>query len=221
MTDPAIRIVNTSADDLQRCNVEHIVRVFGGISQVPGKAKALRGLVFLGFPSVEKDARPNWQIPEVRSFVRTLDAQMPHFCYFLTGNAPFGFLRAYMYCLLDPGPDGAVQSTAFQSLIQRLERDVRAFCDRIADRPETVIQQIMLNLPARTVRQVPELRRAALVALLPLLEAIANAADAPANVKRPAFREAEELLGKSIADCGSEAALIARVRQETGQAERT
>lgn len=217
MDKPAIRIVNTSADDLARCNVEHVVRVFGEISQLPGKAKLLRGLVFLRFPSVETDPRPNWLIPEVRQFVRKVDSEMPHFCYFLTGDVPFGFLRAYMFCLLDLKPDGSVQPQAFDPLVRRLEKDVRGFCDRIADRPEPVIDRIMMNLPARIVHNVPPLHRAALRSILPVLEAIVTSPDAAQDVKRPAFREAEELLGTTVLACGSEETFVARVREEAGR----
>jgi hypothetical protein len=211
---PAIRMVNTSAEDLQNCNVEHLVRVFGGVSQQPGKAKLLRGLVFLGFPSAEAQRQPNWRIPEVRAFIRKLDREMPYFSYYLTADAPFGFLRTYMYCLLDPEPDGGIQPQKFQLLVQRLERDVRAFCDRIADRPEPVIEGILTNLPAEIVHNVPELRRASLRTLLPVLEAIVRTPDAGDQVKRPAFREAETLLGTTVAACGSEREFVARVTKE-------
>jgi hypothetical protein len=214
MDKPAIRIVNTSAEDLASCNVEHVVRVFGEISQLPGKAKVLRGLVFLGFPSVETDTRPNWHIPEVRQFIRKLDSEIPHFCYFLTGDVPFGFLRVYMYCLLDVKPDGSLQSQAFEALVRRLEKDVRGFCDKIADRPEPVIERIMMNLPARFVHNVPPLRRAALRSLLPVLEAIVRSHDAPDRVKGSVFREAEDLLGSTVLACGLEAVFVARVREE-------
>lgn len=217
MNKPAIRIVNTSAEDLATCNVEHVVRVFGEIGKLPGKAKALRGLVFLGYPSVETDPRPNWLIPEVRQFIRKLDSEMPHFCYFLTGDAPFGSLRAYMYCLLEVNADGSVQAGAFEALVRRLEKDVRAFCDKIADRPEPVIERIMMSLPARVVHNAPPLRRAALRSLLPVLDAIVAAADAPDQVKGLAFREAEELLGTTVLACGSQEVFLARVREEAAR----
>lgn len=217
MDKPAIRVVNTSAEDLARCNVEHVVRVFGEICQVPGKAKQLRGLVFLGFPSVETDPRPNWLIPEVRQFVRKLDSELPHFCYFLAGDAPFGFLRAYMFCLLAVDESNNIQLQAFEELVRRLERDLRSFCDRIADRPKPVIDRIMMSLPARIVHDVPPIRRAALRSLLPVLEALVASPDADGRVKGPAFREAEELLGGAASASGSEETLVARVREEAGR----
>jgi hypothetical protein len=59
--DPnAIRIVNTLAKDLDAVNVVHLVRVFGQISKEPRDAKALRGKVFLGFPSDDNDHRSDW-----------------------------------------------------------------------------------------------------------------------------------------------------------------
>src|SRR4051812_36869425 len=124
MTKPAIRVVNIPPDDLLRANVEHVVRVFGTISEVPGRAKALQGLVFLGFPSVDDDPRPNWAIPEVRRFIERLDAEMPYFPYFLTGEVPFGCLRVYMYCLVDVSVNGAVQPRGLEVLVRRLELDV-------------------------------------------------------------------------------------------------
>ena len=217
MNKPAMRIVNTSAEDLKNCNVEHIVRVFGQISQQPGSAKSLRGLVFLGFPSVETDQRPNWFIEDVRCFIRKLDNEMPHFCYFLTSDPPFGFLRTYLYCLLDIDPNGMVNPQSFEPLIRRLEQDIRGFCDRIADRPEPVIEKIMISLPARIVHNVPPLRRAALRSLLPILEAIVRSPDVPDSFKGSAFREAEELLGTNVSACGGEMAFITQVREEAGK----
>lgn len=213
--DQAIRIVNTLAEDLLACNVEHVVRVFSQASQTPAKAKALRGLVFLGFPSVESDPRPNWQIPEVRQFIRKLDGEMPHFPYFLTGNPPFGFLRPYIYCLLDVQDDNTLRPQTIEPLVRRLERDIRGFCDLIADNPEPVIEKIMLSLPTQIVRTVPELRRAALIPLLPILEAIVNSPDSSDALKRTAFREAEELMGTTVDSVGSEKLFIEQVRAET------
>jgi hypothetical protein len=49
--------------------------------------------------------------------------------------------------------------------------------------------------------------------LLPILEAIVRSPDAPDQVTGPAFREAEELLGATVAECGSQANFIDRVRE--------
>ena len=122
-------------EDVVRCNVDHIVRLFGEIGQLPEKAKALRGLVFLGFPSFENDPRPNWLIPEIRQYIQKLDSKIPHFCYFLTSEVPAGFLRAYMYCLLDINLEGSIPQ-AIWGLVQRLEKDVRGFCNIIGDLPD-------------------------------------------------------------------------------------
>ncbi len=217
MDKPPIRIVNIPSNDLAACNIENLVRVFGGISQQPGKAKALRGLVFLGFPSFENDRRSNWAIPEIRDFIRKLDGTMPHFCYFLTTEVPFGFLRIYMYCLVNTNPDGSIQSQAFQALVTRLERDVRGFCDRIADQPEPIIEKIMMNLPATVVHRVPHLRRAALRSLLPTLSSIVEATDVSPKLKKTAFGEAESLLGTTVAACGTELDFLARLRNEAAK----
>jgi hypothetical protein len=119
-----------------------------------------------------------------------------------------------MYCLLDVNQDGSLQPQAFEALVRRLDKDVRGFCDRIADCPEPVIERIMMNLPARIVHNVPPLRSAALRSLLPLLDAIVTSRDTPDQMKGPAFQEAEELLGVTVTACGSEEILVARAREE-------
>jgi hypothetical protein len=209
-----IRIVDTLPEDLTSCNVEHLVRVFGQISQQPGKAKELRGAVFLGFPSVESDPRPNWLIPEVRQFIRKLDSEMPHFSYFLLADVPLGFLRPYMYCLLDFQPDGNILPTAFMPLIRRLEKDIHVFCDKIADYPDPIIERIMINLPAQILHNSPPLRRSALRSLLPVLEAIVISIDTPNQLKKPVIQEAEALLGITLATCKSDEVFMTKVREE-------
>ena len=73
----------------------------------------------------------------------------------------------------------------------------------------------MINMPARIVHSMPLLRRAALRSLLPpLLEALVRSSGKSGQLKGAAFREAEELLGTTVAACTSETIFVSRVREE-------
>jgi hypothetical protein len=158
----------TSKADLEGCDTQHIVRLFKEVAQVPKDAKAVGGSVFLSFPSCDDDPTPNWQIPIVRSFTQKLDAQLPHFPYFLTGDVLIGQVQQYIRCLVPLNCTGK----EFVECVQRKEQDVRRFCRTIADSPERTIEALAFAYPPQILSAVPGLRAKALHSMRPLLQAM-------------------------------------------------
>ncbi len=174
MNQDAIRMCNTSADDLEICNVGHFMRIFGELSKTPRDAKQFRSKVILGFPSYDQDPRPNHQIPAIRRFVRSLDEKLPHFLYFLVGDPTFGHIQFYLLCLLDLGGEGesTVSAKSFYALLRRKESDLRRFCDVVADDPDSVVKNLFMALPIPLVREIPGLAQEVLASMRPALQAI-------------------------------------------------
>ena len=213
--DDGIRVLNTSGDDLEACNTRHLVRLFGGISSAPDKAMLLRGKVSLGFPSVESDPRPNWSIPVVRQFVRSLNGQLPHFPYFLIDDRSAGQIMFYLLCLVDvhPGPDGA-QSFAADRLLQIAQGTVASiyeFCRRIQDDGDIATEALLLNLPVEILTKQPELARKALGRMRPTLEAVRQSfQEKPRWFHTFARRQVRQMFDGVLADAAALAGLDAR-----------
>lgn len=68
----------------------------------------------------------------------------------------------YMFCLLDITDDGTCAPEELANLLSRMERDLRAFCDQIADQVDPVLQDLYLNLPTTFLKMDPHLNAAAL-----------------------------------------------------------
>ncbi|MBI3477345.1 MAG: hypothetical protein HY010_16555 [Acidobacteria bacterium] len=76
--DPnAFRMLDVPGNDIRKANVSNLVRIFRRVAQQPEDAKQLRGESFISFKSYDTDPRPNWAIPQVRSFIQTLDKSLP------------------------------------------------------------------------------------------------------------------------------------------------
>jgi hypothetical protein len=171
-----IRGVVTTAEDLEAGNVEHIVRVFTEVAQVPKHAKEVRSSVALEFPSYADDPRPDHTIPAIRQFIRALDAQMPYFLYFLVDNPAFRHMQFYLFCLVDRENENeqTVSAQAFVDLLERKSKDIRQFCYRIADHPDDILEALLISLPSPMLTQEPALTRRTLRSMQEILEAIAR-----------------------------------------------
>lgn len=211
MDRDTIRIVETLPEDLEAGNTQHVVRVFGQISQRPGDARQLRGRVFLGFPSYDDDPRPNWRIPAIRTFVRRLHDQLPHFPYFLIPDVALEAPLVYMLCLVDVREDGAFVPAALIQTVERVEGDVREFCDRIADDPESVVNGLYLTLPAQLLVHAPALRTRALTALARSFPLFLSAGPEASPLRSVVIARAEGLSGISRSDHPDDASFFSAV----------
>jgi hypothetical protein len=148
----AIRLLETSPDDLEACRTANLVRIFREISTVPEHAKELRGRVFLAFPSYDHDPRPNWQIPSIRHFIQEVQRELPHFAYFLIPDIALGHVTMYLLCLANVGIDGRTRRSDLATVTSAIVTAVEGFCESIADAPEDVVRSLYLNLPRQPYR---------------------------------------------------------------------
>jgi imidazolonepropionase-like amidohydrolase len=70
----------------------------------------------------------------------------------------------YMFCALDITDDGTFAPEELVKLLSWMERDLRAFCDQIADQVDPVLQDLYLNLPITFLKMDPHMNAAALLA---------------------------------------------------------
>ena len=208
-----LRLLETSAEDLEACRTDNLVRIFHEISAVPKYAKELRGRVFLAFPSYDDDPRPNWQIPSIRRFVRDLQSRLPHFAYFLLPDVAVGHITMYLLCLVDVGDDGSIRPDNVGKVVSAIVTALEGFCESIADRSDMVVRSLFLNLPRPLLLQIPELRRAALQSMKPALRALAvtSAEDDGSEFRAALLRDACELAGIDAHAYGSDEELLAHL----------
>jgi len=167
-------ILNISDEDVRGGNVAHLVNLLTEISSTPKDAKRLRGRLVLGFPSFDADPRPNYQIPEIRAFMRALDAGVPHAPYFFVQDPSLGFIQLYLLALTDGVADGsgAIMPADYLATLTAKARTIREFCHRIFDEPEDTVEGLVLSLPTAIAMQIPKLRKEVLRAMRPVLEAL-------------------------------------------------
>jgi hypothetical protein len=137
----AIRLCETSPEDLDACRTDHLVRVFRQISAVPEHAKVLRGRVFLVFPSYDDDPRPNWQIPSIRRFIQDLQRQLPHFVYYLHPDPTVGHVTMYLLCLVNVS-DGGIDPGDIGTAVSAIAIALEGFCVSIDDTPDAIIRSL-------------------------------------------------------------------------------
>jgi hypothetical protein len=212
MADQPLYMLPIDQADLLKANVEPLISLLGPILSEPGKAKDHRDRLVLDLSFYDDDSRPNWAIPEIRDYVRALQGRIPHFPYFLSSNPAGGLFEFYLLCLLEPDHNGAVQSRQAADVLRGITDAVRAFCNRIADNADARLSQLICGLPTGMLVE-DSLRIAALRSLLPTLELLVDKPEDPLGFRSQIFRKAERLLGKSVADCGSEKAFLQEIRQ--------
>lgn len=219
MEKHALRLLETSPEDLEACKTENLVRIFREVSAVPKHAKELRGRIFLAFPSYDDDPRPNWQIPSVRLFVRDLQRRLPHFAYFLVPDVAVGHVTMYLLCLVDVGDDASIRPDNVGMVLSDIVTALEGFCESIADRSDAVVRSLYLNLPRPILLQIPELRREALQSMAPTLKALAAGPgeEEGSEFRAALLRDACELAGVDARAYGSDEELLAHLLAKAEQ----
>lgn len=102
---PQLAAIQVDAGDLERGDIYNVQRLCRVNPADPTKdltgVSALRGRCLLAFPSLDKDPRPVWQVPEARTFVRKLFEAMPYFPYYLNLMPESGSFMLFFGCLAD------------------------------------------------------------------------------------------------------------------------
>jgi hypothetical protein len=199
----AIRMLEVPDEDIRRTNVSNFIRLFGNIAQRPENAKELRGKIVISFTSYDSDPRPNWAIPQIRSFIQALDKAVPYYPYFLVSDPAVAYVLFYLLCLI---PFGDLERRSYSpadllAAALRKTADVTAFCKEIGDDAERATQSILLNLPVEMVQAFPEIAEQVLDAMTPTLRALEDELARPnATPESRAF--AHDILSRAATICG-------------------
>jgi tetratricopeptide (TPR) repeat protein len=173
MDTDAIRMLETSDEDVAEGSAKHVIRLLTDLADRPDQAKQLRGKIVLAFSTYDSDPRPNYLIPEIRRFIRSADEGLPHLPYFLLGDPAAGHLEFYLLCLIEPRtPEGGLLAIDLMEVIERKIAEVTRFCHRIGDDAERATEPLLLNVPATLAAGVPELAKKILRIMRPTLEAL-------------------------------------------------
>jgi hypothetical protein len=97
--DSTLRVLGVTGEDLRARDLSNIQRIFNELEAGP-HARRLRGRIYVTFPSVDSDPRPNYLIPEVRAFLSALHAARPHFFYYLPPGRSAGVIGLHLFALL-------------------------------------------------------------------------------------------------------------------------
>jgi hypothetical protein len=153
--DASLIQVRVDAVSLQRADVYGLIRRFSidraEPSELP-KLSTYRGKVLLSFPSIDKDPRVAWRIPEVRRYVAALAAAMPYFPYYLCPDPRAGAFVFYFGSLAD------LEAGVGENGINLLHRSVLAaltnalvaivgLCPRLGDDPSRACRDILQAAP--------------------------------------------------------------------------
>jgi hypothetical protein len=171
----AVRVIEFSKEDIEACNTEHFVQMFTEISQIPQKAKMLRGKVVLGFSVYDNDPRPNYAIPEIREFVQSIHKALPHFPYFVAPDPSLQQILIYLLCLIPIDVAGGKFTYSSHDLMHAVDNktiEIGRFCEKIADNINHAVEGLILNLPPQFLKQYPIVATKALRDMRPILQAL-------------------------------------------------
>ena len=149
-----IRSLEVSAHVLNACDVGPIARSLLKAEQQKARLPELRGTVMIAFPSLDADPRPNYLIPEVRSFIQKLYVEVPHFLYYLNPEPALGAIGMHVMSLLPltdlniQGHSAAPKSYGLlaQLMIEHL-RPAALFATRIGDDASTLVSSYRSCVP--------------------------------------------------------------------------
>jgi hypothetical protein len=212
MTRRPIHLLPIAEADLLNANVDPLLQLLDPIISQPGRAKDYRGSLALDLSQYDADPRPNWSIPEIRNYVGELGRRIPYFPYFLFNDPATGAFEFYLLCLVDVDESGRVQPQLLVNVLENIEHAIRTFCHTVADNAEERLGELFTSLPAELLVEEP-MRTAAIRSLLPILERLLDKTEDPHGVRRRIWHRAERLLGKSVADVGTEEAFVQELRE--------
>lgn len=174
MESGEVRILAIQKNNLNEDMARHLAKLFSGIARNPAKAREARGRFVLEFPDYDSDPRPNYAIPEIRRFVRTLDGDCQYAAYFLYGDPSISHIQFYLLCLVDPQNNERGQYNLRDLIAVAMERckHVVAFCHQIGEDEDRGTEGLLMNLPPEALSGNAEASAKVLRAMKPALEAL-------------------------------------------------
>jgi hypothetical protein len=172
-------------------------------------ARALRGSVLLLLPVFDPDPRPNWGIPEYRTYIARVDETIPHFPYFLTANPFLGQIRVYLAALvpLTDAVAGTFRSDQMIDLANRKAVDVAKYSVALGVDPEDAVSAIYLNLPIELVKRERDIAAKFEKAMRPMLDRIRSrlpSGEKLGDIERPLVVEIGQLYDMNPDDYASD-----------------
>jgi hypothetical protein len=99
-------VLAATRQDVEAGELEPIARLLLPLT-IPETARQAKGRVLFGIKGYEDDPRQLWEIPEVRRWMRQLDAVFPFWFYFLdTGPRSTLSFVAFSLCAYEEEPGG-------------------------------------------------------------------------------------------------------------------
>lgn len=197
------RIIEISPEgpDFEHWSKAQFADYFNDLSAKPKTAKERRFSHYIDFPIGE---RASFTADErVQRFFLGLQESCPFFGYFVPCDPPMYVLRKIM-CAMTLGR-GPLTEEAFMATFVTLCSAAIEFCDVVGDDADEVETAFKINLPPQMIVQNHGLRRQAMRILHPTLM---TALDSH-TLRKPALREAEQLLGHQVREFESEKAFVA------------
>jgi glutathione S-transferase len=173
MQSQDIRVLGVEGKDLNAKTARHLASLFAGLGAKPAQAREVRGRFVLSFPDYESDRRPMYAIPEIREFVRALDAECPYAAYFLHGDPTIMHIQFYLLCLVP------LQNERWQydlrdliAVVEDRYEHIAAFCRKVGDDENLGTDGLLMNLPPEALAGNAEASAKVLKSMKPALEAL-------------------------------------------------
>ena len=109
--------------DVERADCAPLLRRLRQEISTPSRMRAALGRVCVLFDGYDSDARPLWEVPEVRAFVEAVDAEFPH--WFFVADLKSPTLHLVTACLLTIG-------TPVEGIVTLDSPRLKAFIEREA-----------------------------------------------------------------------------------------
>ncbi len=132
-----------SREQINECDISGPLRVLRQLQGNPEKAVAACGRISLVIDGYNKDPRELFEIPEVRRFIKELDAIWPYWFFFL--SQADDSIKVIESCLCDsievvPGVT-SIDSEQLQNCLSRHFSAMNNYCESLR-LPESKIQEI-------------------------------------------------------------------------------
>jgi hypothetical protein len=116
--------------DVERADCTPLLRRLRQEISTPSRMRAAFGRVAVLFDGYGNDARPLWDVPEVRAFVAAVDADFPHWCFVADLKSPTLHLVAACLFTIGTPVEGAVKldTPRLKSFIERGAHDTLLLC---------------------------------------------------------------------------------------------
>jgi hypothetical protein len=151
--DPGLRIIEIEGEEVENGDISNFARMFHDLERQSARVILLQGRVAFEFSSYAKDTRPDFLIPAISVFLRKIDAEFPHFLYYIVPESEFSQAMIYTMSLL-PAEDFEIipgswiyhgKGEVFCELLAIRLRAVAQFSSRVGSNGDTIVSALLAN----------------------------------------------------------------------------